>query len=88
MTKLEEKLLELGYVYDHKNSYKYEIFMWKPYGEFGSIKINIERGKNQINFAGVDKVGMIQEQQDIDNLQQAFNILQQDLEVLKEYENS
>lgn len=86
MTKLEEKLIKLGYVYDHERSYEYEIFFWKPYFEFVHIKINIERGENHINFAGVESVGIIQEQQDIDNLQQAFNQLQQDLEVLREYE--
>lgn len=71
MTKIEEKLIELGY---ETNCEVYKIWFK------GNIQI--------ITFYGriedyVITPNTIHNQQDIDNLQQAFNTLQQDLEVLK-----
>ena len=78
MTKLEQKLLELGY---ERTTYFdiTEVIWWK-----GSIAIATDKRGLKIKRANV-QVGYVNKQQDIDNLQQAFNILQQDLEVLKEY---
>jgi hypothetical protein len=85
MTKLEQKLIELGYrnYYDnftrqttyYKNNEYLEIRIvvnWNAYG-------------NKIVRSGVEYwTKMFSTQQDIDNLQQAFKQLQSDLEVLKQ----
>lgn len=78
MSKLEEKLIELGYVKDRKIG-KYTkkiryynlviIIAFKEIADF-YIDINIT----------------IDNQYEIDSLQQAFNQLKKDLEVLRKYE--
>ena len=82
MTKIEEKLNELGYElkYERENTTIYK----KDY-KYYEFQIEIIENvvvdgclENQCNVFFI--------QQDIDNLQQAFNTLQQDLEVLREYE--
>ena len=82
MTKLEEKLIELEYEKIIKHFY-YE----KTFGEW---KLSIEFLEGKISHSCVFNYPVnrvfIKTQQDIDNLQQAFNQLQLDLEVLKEYE--
>lgn len=84
MTKLEEKLVELGYV-------KSKIFK----------DVYVKRGNEVMFFIYIDKYHLhvekelcrlectcyIQSQWHIDNLQQEFNQLQNDLEVLSEYED-
>lgn len=89
MTKLEEKLKELGYEKDLSISFRKTIiisqmefvillyFKNKKIKEYKLFVYNKECG-------GV--VPIIKIQQDIDNLQQAFDIMQKDLEVLREYE--
>lgn len=76
MTKLEEKLLELGYELETHTYIK---------RLKGNIALCIYVTPNRL-IGGVecDKFFMYQFQ--IDNLQQAYNQLQNDLEVLKEYE--
>lgn len=83
MTKLEQKLIQLGY----KDVY---FGNWHKVTKHKFVK-KIVVLNNEIN---TDKCGvywikkssnrLYTTQQDIDNLQQAFNQLQQDLEVLKE----
>ena len=78
MTKLEEKLIELGYELDLRT------------------KKCIKRLKNNIALCiyitpekligGVEYDRFFMYQFQLDNLQQAFNQLQKDLEVLKEHE--
>ena len=72
MTKLEQKLLELGYE-------EFALCWRKEITE--RVFMIIEKDYKQ-NWIMVTK--RIKSQQDIDNLQQAFNQLQQDLEVLKQ----
>lgn len=77
MTKLEQKLLELGYkkmTYFDIN----EVIWWK-----GSIAITTKKRASKILRANV-QVGYVEDQSQIDNIQQAYNILQADLEVLKQ----
>lgn len=83
MTKLEEKLLELGYAIENTDwTYKQAI---KEYMNCSiNIQFNKEKYGNNITFKCVKPIFSIKSQQDIDNLQQAFNQLQKDLEVLKE----
>lgn len=79
MTKLEEKLIELGYFAQFGigyikriNSFAFCIHIMKDNQIYYSI--------NTFGKSWLDK-------QDIDNLQQAFNQLTKDLEELREYEN-
>ena len=80
MTKLEEKLIELGY--ERCSYYKYEK-KFETYCEmFCEVDIK-EKPKGRLRLGIYD---WIYTQQDIDNLQQAFNEMQKDLEVLKKHE--
>ena len=76
MTKLEEKLIELGY--DFIDSC-YNQHCYRKSIKGCRVVINVFKGKVIGRY--IDKA--IIYQQDIDNLQQAYNILQSDLEVLK-----
>lgn len=77
MSKLEEKFAELAYVpFDSITFDKY-------YNSDLIIRINSKELTGRVFarcFYG------FKSQQDIDNLQQAFNVLQKDLEVLKDVE--
>lgn len=75
MTKLEEKLKELEY---ERN---YITCVWeKDFNEY-TIKIyTVEGIKGWVN---VEPYTNFRRQSQIDNLQQAFNVMQQDLEKLK-----
>ena len=80
MTKLEEKLIQLGYV---RSSYAYDcIDFIKIYKDTHNLIVETNGYAEYIYNAYVDLDGKaIFNQQDIDNLQQAFNQLQNDLEV-------
>ena len=85
MTKLEEKLIELEYeCYGLSlNGYCYN----KRFNGRIDLKIIYDKTyRNRINGWKVNYYPVsVTSQQDIDNLQQAFNQLQKDLKVLKEY---
>ena len=86
MTKLEEKLIQLGYEKHPK-----EVCVWfkKVVIEYTSVILNIVTTSDKIVNSFLtppNEYVYLETQQDIDNLQQAFNQLQLDLEVLKEYE--
>lgn len=76
MTKLEKKLIELGY----EKSNIPRIYIKRIYGN--NIQITI--CGNTILKPKIQTNNIIEYQEEIDNLQQAFNQLQKDLEVLKE----
>lgn len=82
MTKLEETLIELGY---RKVNYWYEknvnsiLVMVEPYDDIFS-KIHKMYVYDHMNY--------IWHQTQLNNLQQAFDEMQRDLEVLKEYERN
>ena len=84
MTKLEEKLIELGYTQDaihkilyFKNIYNARIILW-----LNKSCSNITKDSGVLKNESI----YVRKQQDIDNLQQAFNEMQRDLEELKKYE--
>ena len=80
MTKLEEKLKELGYKQDEHNPYGY----YKDCQGFVSIYIYIRfKIKGRVYSITRD----YEYQFEIDNIQQAFNEMQKDLEILKGVEN-
>ena len=78
MTKLEEKLIMLGY----ENTYRDTRYIKQKNSHFRTI-ISLEENKQKIEESFIE-YDYVESQQDIDNLQQAFNQLQQDLEVLKD----
>ena len=78
MTKLEEKLIRLGYFAQFGIGYVKRINGF-------AICLHI-MSNNKLHYS-INTFGKSWlDKQDIDNLQQAFNQLQKDLEVLKEYE--
>ena len=82
MTKLEEKLLELGYEKTFGGG------RWcKEYDGNKNIFINTDGYYKEIKDYYIHFYGFIECQQDLVGLQLAFNELQKDLELLKECEN-
>lgn len=87
MTKLEQKLLDLGYDYVSNTlsncpRYSKGITLNKKQYE---LCIVTSKEKTKIYFNAVyAEYYSFKTQQDIDNLQQAFNQLQKDLELLNE----
>ena len=86
MTKLEQKLIELGYKVDWTLSWSFLTVAWLKKYEHHQIAIYLDRDTNTIKCARVLPITYYSNQQDINNLQQAFNQLQNDLKELKEYE--
>ena len=80
MTKLEQKLIELGYEF-YIDSYGGKVYIKLDY-----YTTKIILSKKITGYIDTLEIDRIDTQQQIDNLQQAFNQLQQDLEVLKKYE--
>ena len=80
MTKLEQKLEELGYKKDKLIHFSY----YKRYKYCTAIIINNGGLTGVLDFRY--KLSSISTQQELDNLQQAFNEMQKDLEELKKYE--
>ena len=84
MTKLEEKLIELGYEKYDDNRIKRTNFYKNMNGCKIKIMINWNAFGNKIVYSCVQSwTGVFSIQLSIDNLQEAFNQLQQDLEVLQ-----
>ena len=80
MTKLEEKLIELGYEY-------HELYnIWEKEILNHIIHIMLSDGQIHHNEVVNHQNIIVINQQQIDNLQQAFNEMQKDLEILKECE--
>ena len=83
MSRLERKLIELGYekyldYWYHKFFKNFEIVLIPSIIHTGKIYIaRVHYNLNDFLY-----------QKQIDNLQQAFNEMQKDLEVLKDYENN
>lgn len=83
MTKLEKKLIQLGYVGTYDNFTKQKIF-------YRNIKdcqtrIVLDLVNEKIAYSSVENwTKVFTSQEGIDNLQQAFNQLQKDLKELKE----
>lgn len=81
MTKLEEKLIELGYKYKQCGNGK----VFHKTIHYCTLSISV-REDNVIVFNGVEHHFDICSQTHINLIQQAFNQLQNDLKELKEYE--
>lgn len=79
MTKLEKKLEELGYERTFGSS------RWcKEYDGNKTIFINTDEYHKKIEDYYIHFYSFIECQNDLDNLQQAFNVMKKDLELLKE----
>ena len=85
MTKLEEKLIQLGYV---KLTHNYMTKLTRYKKEFAFSYINFHIRDNEIVMYGVSPTCDYQTQYEVDDLQQAYNQLQKDLEVLKNDEKN
>jgi hypothetical protein len=84
MTKLEQKLCELGYASTYDNFTKQKIF----YRTLKDCQTRIVLDNEKIAYSSVEHwTKVFTSQAGIDNLQQAFNQLQSDLKELKECEN-
>lgn len=83
MTKLEEKLIELGYEVDDWLSWSFTNVAYSKKYERHKIVIYVDRDTQTYKGQRVLPLTYYNNKQDIDNLQQAFNQLQQDLEALK-----
>lgn len=80
MTKLKQKLLELGYVkIDILKNHYVKIFCIGIL-----IHITFDTNNKCVGYVKELPLYMFETQQDIDNLQEAFNQLQADLKELKE----
>ena len=80
MSKLEDKLEKLG----HK--YKKFFNMWQKEILNHTIQIMLSEGQFLLNEVVNPQNIIVMTQQQIDNLQLAFNVMQKDLEILKECE--
>ena len=86
MTKLEQKLIELGYEIYLKEFNTVSKLAYKTINKY-DIKLRLNKEITKIYaFGVVDECTelYINSQEQIDNLQQAFNIMQKDLEILKQ----
>ena len=83
MTKLEEKLIELGYEH-HENYYSHRLYIKKHLDTNDFITIRLSKDRTKISNAYIDYDSYyFTNQKQINNLQLAFNELQKDLEELK-----
>ena len=86
MTKLEQKLIELGYEIYLKEFNTVSKLAYKTINKY-DIKLRLNKEITKIKAFGVVDECIelyINSQEQIDNLQQAFNIMQKDLEILKQ----
>ena len=84
MTKLEQKLIELGYEKQQKYNSKQIIILYLKDMFYGlTIYYNLVTNKIVDNLV-LTNGKCVRTQQDIDSLQLAFNEMQKDLEILKE----
>lgn len=83
MTKLEEKLIELGYKPFYQSAY-YDSFV-KRIENIGNCNIILDIETKKITMSYLVP-NTIHNKEQLDNLQQAFNVMQKDLEELKKYE--
>ena len=80
MTKLEEKLIELGYEKHPDNPELY----YKPIHNYIDIHIYVK--KNEITNYGVNRTFLITYVKEANFIIEALRIMRNDLEVLKKYE--
>lgn len=79
MATLEQKLIELGYKYIESIN-----CFGKKHSRFISIFIELTKDKSKVNDYDVEyPMYRFKKQEQINNLQQAFNEMQKDLEELK-----
>lgn len=83
MNKLEQKLIELGY----EQYADTRLYSKKISETDNEIIIVLTYERNEIDIYKVFCPSSFSKQQQIDYLQQAFNVMQKDLEVLKNVED-
>lgn len=88
MTKLEQKLIELGYEVDDWLSWSFTNVAYSKNYRMHNIVIYVDKDTQTYKWQRVLPLICYNNKQDIDNLQKAFNQLQKDLEVLKNDEKN
>lgn len=86
MTKLEQKLIELGYELNDWLSWSFTNVAYSKKYERHKIVIYVDKNTQSYKGQRVLPLTYYNNQQDIDNLQQAFNQLKKDLKELKQVE--
>ena len=87
MSRLEDKLVELGYEFDHYEVFTNQTAYRKPIGDIDCAIIMIFTNKNINKIVSYYAInGIVKSQIHINNLQLAFNEMQKDLKILKECE--
>lgn len=85
MSRLEQKLIELGYEFDHYEIFTSQNAYKKLIGDIDCSIIFIYTNKDINEIATYYVInGIVKSQIHINNLQQAFNEMQRDLEELKQ----
>ena len=80
MTKLEEKLIDLGYMQDFQNQYIYR----KQFNVCDIIAgLTQDKKECWLRLTNIDD---IETKKDMKELKKVFNVMQQDLEILRKYE--
>lgn len=81
MTKLEEKLIDLGYMQDFQNQYIYIKFKGMC-----NIYAGLSKDKKECHLY-LDDIEVINNEKELNILFQEYNIMKQDLEELKQCQN-
>ena len=87
MSRLEEKLIELGYISNEWLNWSFTNVAYTKKYRMHNIVIYVNKETITIKCHRIIPIAFYNEQQDINDLQQAYNQLQKDLEELKQYEN-
>lgn len=85
MTKLEQKLIELGYK-GYYNSLTFEHRFYKRFSKYTGIYITIKHNEVTVSYIQ-NYTNIIYEKKQIEEQIQAFNQLQNDLKELKQVDN-
>lgn len=80
LLRLEDKLIDLGYMQDFQNQYIY----WKQFNVCDIIA-GLTQDKKEC-WLRLTNIKDLEDKKDIKELQQVFNIMKQDLEELRKYE--
>lgn len=82
LLRLEEKLEELGYTEDCQT-----VYIYFKHTKICTIYAYLNKDRTQCDLQ-LEKIDDISNQEQINDLQQAFNIMKNDKEELKKYENN
>ena len=80
MTKLEDKLIDLGYMQDFQNQYIY----YKQFNVCDIVaSLSFDKKECRLSLSNIED---LENEKDLEELKQAFNIMKKDEEELRKYE--